>query len=88
MPGPLRRRSGMERLALSLWIGLTAVTLAGSINADRDVPTARGFPKLPVPAGDLLTEARGNLARSMFYDRQVFPTNDLCCGECTLSIPT
>ena len=72
----------MERLALSLWIALTAVTLAGSHGRD-EVSAPRSFPKLPVPAGNSITEAKGNLARRLFHDKQLSPANDTSCGDCT-----
>jgi hypothetical protein len=47
----------MERLVLSVWLTVVARTFAGG--ADRVHAAApTGFPTLPVPAGNMLTEAR------------------------------
>jgi cytochrome c peroxidase len=75
----------MERLALGLWIALTVVTLAGYVGADNHVPAPRGFPTVPLPAGNLITEGRGNLGRRLSYDKQLSPTNDISCSSCAIS---
>ena len=75
----------MERLALGLWMALTVVTLAGYVGADHRVPAPRGFPTLPVPAGNLITEGRANLGKRLPYDEQLSPTNDISCDSCSIS---
>ena len=79
------RQSGMERLALGLWIALTVVTLAGYVGTDHRTPAPRGFPKLPVPAGTLITEARGAIGRRLSDNEQPSLPNDISCGNCSLS---
>ena len=76
----------MERLALGLWMALTVVTLAGYVGADHRVAAPHGFPAVPVPAGNLITEARGNLGRRLPYDEQLSPTNDISCSSCSISV--
>jgi cytochrome c peroxidase len=75
----------MERLALGLWMALTVVTLAGYVGDDQRAPAPRGFPRVPLPAGNLITEARGNLGRRLSYDEQLSPTNGISCATCLIS---
>jgi len=72
----------MERLALSLWTALTVVTLAGSLNAAPVARAPRAFPKLPVPAGAMLTETPANLVPRPLYDGPIFLPNDRGCMGC------
>ena len=69
----------MERLALSVWIALAVVTLAGTANADDHSMATSRFPKLPVPAGDSLTEAKAELGRRLLYEKQVSPRHPPGC---------
>ena len=75
----------MERLALSLWVALTVSTLAGCADAEFRVPVPEGFPALPVPAGNSLSEARVELGRRLFYDKQLSRTKEIACGNCHLA---
>jgi cytochrome c peroxidase len=71
----------LERLALSLWLALAATTFAGS---GKDQPGARptSFPRLPVPAGNGLSDARASLSRQLFYDQQLTVTGGVACTSC------
>jgi hypothetical protein len=72
----------MERLVLSVWMALAVATLAGAANAaDQPMATPR-FPKLPVPAGDSLTEAKAELGRRLLYEKQVPPRHRPGCSRC------
>lgn len=75
----------MERLVLGLWIALAGVTLAGYVRTDERVPAPLSFPKVPPPAGNLISEARANLGRRLSYDEQLAPPNDISCGSCSVS---
>jgi cytochrome c peroxidase len=75
----------MERLALSLWIALTAGILAGCTNESPQVDLPAGFPTLPVPAGNSLTDARVSLGKRLFYDKQVSRTSEISCSSCHLA---
>jgi hypothetical protein len=72
----------MERLALSLWLALTVGTLAGAPAARHQAPLRASFPKLPVPAGDSLSEGRVELGRRSFHDRQLTHTTGIGCANC------
>ena len=78
------RRASMERLVLSVWLAIVAATLAGCADDDRVVVPA-GFPNLPVPAGNMLTEARVEPGRRLFYDRQVSRAGEVACTSCVRS---
>jgi len=78
----------MERLALSLWTALTVVTLAGSLNAAPVARAPRAFPKLPVPAGAMLTETPDSLARPSFPDGPIFLPEPPLCRGCTVDLTT
>src|SRR3954471_11801246 len=82
MREPSPRRPDMERLALSLWTALTVVTLAGSLKAAPVARAPRTFPKLPVPAGAMLTETSGTLVPRPLYDGPLFLPNDRGCMGC------
>jgi len=75
----------MERLALSLWVVLTVGTLASCGDADYQVAVPAGFPELLVPAGNSLTEARVNLGKRLFYDKQLSRTQEIACSSCHLA---
>lgn len=75
----------MERLALSLCVALTAGVLAGCGNDFYQAPVPAGFPELPVPAGNALTEARVALGKRLFYDKQLSRTHEVACGSCHLA---
>jgi len=72
----------MERLALSLWFVLTTAVLAGCADGRNVAPLSSGFPALPVPAGNTLTEARVNVDQRLFYDKQVSRTHGVSCSDC------
>ena len=74
----------MERLALSLWIALAVVTLAGSVNADDQPIATPRFPKLPVPAGDSVTQSKAELGRRLLYENQVSARLVPGCSGCQL----
>ena len=75
----------MERLALSLWVVLTVGTLASCEDGNYEVAVPAGFPDLPIPAGNGLTEARVNLGKRLFYDKQLSRTQEIACGSCHLA---
>ena len=77
------RRASMERLVLSVWLAIVAATLAGC--ADDRVAVPAGFPNLPVPAGNMLTEARAEPGRRLFYDKQVSRAGEVACTSCVRS---
>jgi cytochrome c peroxidase len=60
-----------------------AGSLAGCAD-DYQVAVPPGFPSLPVPAGNMLTEARVDLGRRLFYDKQVSRTGEVACASCHL----
>ena len=67
----------MERLVLSVWLTVVAGTFAGG--ADRIQAAApNGFPTLPVPAGNMLTEARADLRSRLFFDKPLAGTGNAC----------
>jgi cytochrome c peroxidase len=77
----------MERLALVVWIALTAATLV-ACDDDRSDPLVAvpdGFPALPVPAGNSLNEARVSLGKRLFYDEQLSRTREISCNSCHLA---
>ena len=75
----------MERLALSLWLALVVSTLASCADANYQVAVPAGFPELPVPAGNALTESRVSLGKRLFYDKQVSRTQEIACASCHLA---
>ena len=75
----------MERLALAIWLTLTAAMLAGCSDERHVAPLPDGFPALPVPAGNTLTDARVNIGKRLFYDRQVARKREVSCSSCHLA---
>ena len=73
----------MEKLVLSVWLTIVAGSLAGCAD-DYQVAVPAGFPNLPVPAGNMLTEARVELGKRLFYDKQVSRTGEVACASCHL----
>lgn len=69
---------------LSVWLTVVAGTLAGCAG-DYQVAVPAGFPNLPVPAGNMLTEARVELGKRLFYDKQVSRTGEVACASCHLA---
>ena len=57
----------------------------GSCADDYRVAVPAGFPNLPVPAGNLLTESRVELGKRLFYDKLVSGTGEVACTSCHLS---
>jgi len=74
----------VERLALSVWLTVVAGTLAGCADDDQ-VALPATFPRLPVPAGNMLTEARVELGKRLFYDKPVSGTGAVACAVCQLA---
>ena len=73
----------MEKLVLSVWLTVVAGSLASCAD-DYQVAVPPGFPALPVPAGNMLTEARVELGKRLFYDKQVSRTGEVACASCHL----
>lgn len=73
----------MEKLVLSVWLTVVAGSLASCAD-DYHVAVPPGFPALPVPAGNMLTEARVELGKRLFYDKQVSRTGEVACASCHL----
>jgi hypothetical protein len=71
----------MARLALSVWVALTVLTLIACFD-DRPATRWATFPKLPVPAGDSFAEARLNPGNRLVYDQRVSRTQGSSCTNC------
>jgi NADPH:quinone reductase-like Zn-dependent oxidoreductase len=71
----------MERLALLVWLTAVAGVLAGSAD-DRPVAAPARFPKLPVPAGDMLTEGRVELGTRLSFDERGARSGKVACTSC------
>lgn len=74
----------MEKLALAVWVSLLVGTSAGIANHQR-VTVFDGFPALPVPAGNTLTEAQESLRKGLAYDRRASSTHQIPCSDCQLA---
>lgn len=72
----------MEKLALSVWLAL----LFGTGVANHQ-PTSvfEGFPALPVPAGNTLTEAQEEPRKGLVYDRRASSAPP-SCSNCRASV--
>ena len=87
MPGKkIASSRSMERLVLSVWLTIVAGTWAGGAQrATGSRRTERGFTETlsPVPAGNMLTEARVKTpGRRLFYDKQVSRAGEVACTTC------
>ena len=71
----------MERLALSVWLTVVAGTLAVCADDDQ-VAVPAGSPKLPVPAGNMLSEARVAVGKRLFYDKPASGIGAVVCASC------
>lgn len=48
------------------------------------VATPAGFPKLPQPENNRLTQARIDLGKKLFFDKKLSRNNEIACGNCHL----
>lgn len=48
----------------------------------RDAP--RGFPQIPTPSDNLLTEAKARLGKQLFFEKRLSRTSEISCGSCHL----
>jgi hypothetical protein len=71
----------MARLALSVWVALTVLTLIACVD-DRSATRWAELPKLPVPAGDSLADVRLNPGKRLVYDQRVVRTPGSSCTNC------
>ena len=78
-------------LRYSFLLLLPILLVAGCSDPVVDPPVAeplvtvpRGFPALPVPAGNTLTAERIELGKRLFFDRRLSRTEEISCGSCHL----
>jgi cytochrome c peroxidase len=80
-------------LALAACDGSTATTLADAGANDagaREVvrPLVReaplGFPQIPTPGDNPLTEAKAQLGKQLFFEKRLSRTSEISCGSCHL----
>jgi cytochrome c peroxidase len=76
-----RERGRMEKLALVVWVALLVGASAGAAN-DQPATVFEGYPTVPVPAGNTLSEARMNLGKGILHDIRASATNQPACSAC------
>jgi len=73
----------MEGLALFVWLALAVGTFAGAASERRGPRPDDGFPAVPVPAGNSLSEARQPLGKGLFPDPQIARPQEPACTDCS-----